>query len=165
MGTTAIEEIADPEQLLHRLNELDRRLSRLELLEASHHQPRQAEIEAANSKDQNPAEVYKDVTVSGYWLNRAVSPHDSESASSALQKTPSEAAHGVFGSVAKAVLGLAGAYMMRVGGESGWLRHSTGVLMAFAYSLTWIIAAGKITNRGQSSPTIYALASRLSSSA
>ena len=48
MGTTAIEEIGDPEQLLHRLDELNRRLSRLELLGESHQQLRQAEIEAAN---------------------------------------------------------------------------------------------------------------------
>jgi hypothetical protein len=63
------------------------------------------------------------------------------------------------GSVAKGLLGLAGAYLLREGAESGWFPHSAGILAAFAYALIWIVVAGRIPSRDQATSTVYALAS------
>jgi len=84
-------------------------------------------------------------------------PAQSDYLQPALPATPLHAASigSIFGSVAKAVLGLAGAYLLRAGSEAGWLPHAAGVLTAFAYSLTWIVVAGKLPRRDHATSTIF----------
>jgi hypothetical protein len=150
----AMEKTVASEQLLHRLDELERHVSRLE-------QP--GESQAGKPTAQSPIQIDEEVTVSSFWVNRSADAAESESERAVVPATALESAGvgGVVSSVAKAVLGMAGAYLLRAGAESGWLPHSAAILMAFAYALTWLIAAGKSTSRGPACSTIYALASAI----
>jgi hypothetical protein len=122
------------EQVLHRLDELELRVSKLELPEESH---------------------YRDCVTAERAESGSVQPAHSATA------LDSASIGGIFGAVAKAVLGLAGAYLLRAVTESGLLPHAAGVFAAFAYALTWIIVAGKITKRDRATSTIYALPSSI----
>ncbi len=128
MNTSALAKAGSLEHVLCRLHELERRVSRLESPDESHHPD-----------------------------SRTAEPAQSDSLQPALPATPLHAASigSIFGSVAKAVLGLAGAYLLRAGSEAGWLPHTAGVLTAFAYSLTWIVVAGKLPRRDHATSTIF----------
>ena len=67
----------------------------------------------------------------------------------------------ILGIAAKAVLAVAGGYLLRAWVETGWLPHSAGILAGFAYALLWIIVAGSNTNGDRASSTIYAIASAI----
>jgi len=152
-----VEEIVALEQLLERLDKLERRLMRLELQQET--QPGEAETEATETTDQNAVEVYQELTISNFWLSKAVAPATRGSRQPAAPATPLDAAHGIFGSVAKAIFGIAGAYLLRAGTETGWFPAYAGLLAAFAYALAWLLAAGRISKSAQASSIIYVLAS------
>jgi hypothetical protein len=162
MDITADAKTESLDQLLNRLNELERRVSRLELPGESHY-ARQDEREVGKSTEQTPIQIYEEGTVSSSWVSRTAGAAESESAQGVVPATAldSAAVGSVVSSLAKAVLGLAGAYLLRAGAGSGWLPHSAAILTAFAYALTWLIAAGKTTNRAPTSSTIYALVSSM----
>jgi len=154
MSTMAMEKTGGPEQLLHRLDDLERRVLRLEQLE---------DFQTGKSAEQTPIQIYEELTVSSLWVSRTADAAESEPVHAVASATGfgSAGVQSVVSNVAKAVLGLAGAYLLRAGAEFGWLPHSVGILTGFAYALAWIIAAGKTTNRGQAPSTIYALASSI----
>ena len=147
--TTAKAESLQP--LVERLDQLEQRVSRLEVVKNSPH-PHGPELEEGKTRD----EVYEKVTVSSFWLKPARAT-ESGPTQPVLPAAQLDAAHGIFGTVARAVLALAGAYLLRAGAESGWLSRFAAILAAFAYALAWIIAAGKTANRGPANSTIYAL--------
>lgn len=128
MGITS--ESSEP--LVHRLEELERSISRLELLGLGYP---------------------KDVTTERI---------ESEPVRTALPPTPinGEGINHTFGSVAIAVLGLAGGYVLRAVVQTGWLPRSSGIISAFLYALMWIVAGG-FTKRGEAASAIYALASSI----
>ncbi len=132
MNTSALAKAGSLEHVLCRLHELERRVSRLESPDESHHPD-----------------------------SRTAEPARSDSVQPALPATPLHAAGigSIFGSVAKAVLGLAGAYLLRAGSEAGWLPHTAGVLTGFAYSLAWIVVAGRLKRRGHATSTIFTVTS------
>ena len=78
-----------------------------------------------------------------------------------MPETPLDAVSigGVFGSVAKAVVGLAGAYFLRACAESGWFPRTAGIFAGFIYAISWLIAAGKTDPREQTTSTVYSLVS------
>jgi hypothetical protein len=125
MGMTDTESV---NQILLRLKELERRLSRLEPVEES---PRVC-------------------TADGPAASQPVLPARSDGR-----------LWGAFGGVAKGVLGLAGAYLLRAGAEAGWLPSFAGILAGLAYALAWIAAAGRTAKPNRSASTIYALVSSL----
>jgi len=131
MSTTTADKTELLEPLLRRLDELERRLSRIELEGCQHSGPAIAELAQQPSPQVLPA---------------------------ATPLGPNRVGV-VVGSLAKAVLGLAGAFFLRAGTESGWLPHSAGVLAAFVYALVWLFIAGRIANLDQAASPIYALTS------
>jgi hypothetical protein len=149
-----MEKTVASEQLLHRLDELERRVLRLE---------QSAESQTGKTTARTPIQIYEEVTVSSFWVNRTAGAAESASTQAVVPSTALESAGvgSVVSGVARAVLGLAGAYLLRAGAESGWLPHSAGILTAVAYALTWLIAAGNATNRGPAGSTIYALAASI----
>ena len=132
MRITSAAKTESPEPVIQRLDQLERRIARLELNGASDGPRPTTTVPAA------PRTAYRAVTTAQFDAARIGS---------------------VFGSVAKAVLGLAGAYLLRAAAESGWLPHSAAIVAGFAYALTWIIAAGIVSNREKATSTIYALCS------
>jgi hypothetical protein len=152
--TTTTTKAESVQPLLERLDQLEHRVSRLEGVEDHH--PAQPGMQAGKSRDEAAGEIYKEVTVSSFWLNpeRAT---ESGPTQPMVPATPLDAAHRILGSIAKAVLALAGAYLLRAIAESGWLPQFAAIFAAFAYALTWIVAAGKTVNRGPANSTIYAL--------
>ena len=122
------------DQLLHRVCELERRVSRLE--------------PPAESPDPDRTRT-------------ELSQTESQQAEPQATSSDGGRAWGVFGSLAISLLGLAGAFLLRAAADSGWLPHSAGIAAAFAYALMWIVAAGKTKNRDESASTIYVLASSI----
>jgi len=124
-----MEKTVASEQMLHRLDELERRVLRLE---------QSAESQTGKTIARTPIQIYEEVTVSSFWVNRTAGAAESASTQAVVPSTALESAGvgSVVSGVARAVLGLAGAYLLRAGAESGWLPHSAGILTAVAYALT-----------------------------
>ncbi len=131
MDITSAAKIESPEPLIHRLDELDRRVSRLEQVgppDANHAPPEWTESESVKA-------VLPPTHIDGEGIGH------------------------IFGSVAIAILGLAGGYLLRAV-QTGWLPRSSGIISAFLYALMWFVAGG-FTKCGQAASAIYALASSI----
>lgn len=132
MGITSVGKAEPSEPLFHRLEELERRVSRLEVLGVG--DPNQVTTERTPSESAPAAVPAKLIDAGGIGH--------------------------LFGNVAIALIGIAGGYLLRTAVEVGWLNHSTGIISAFLYALMWIVAGG-FTKRGQAAAAIYALASSI----
>jgi hypothetical protein len=68
---------------------------------------------------------------------------------------------GTFATVAKAVLGFAGAYLLRAIAESGTVPASLGILAGIAYALFWLIWSVRLPAEDRAGSTLYGLTSAL----
>ena len=70
-------------------------------------------------------------------------------------------AGGVFSVVGKAMLGIAGAYLLRAVAESGWFPKLAVVVLALAYTSMWLVWASRVPKEARFARSAYAATAAL----
>ena len=70
-------------------------------------------------------------------------------------------ASGVFAVVGKAMLGIAGAYLLRAVAESGSFPKAAVVVLALAYASMWLVWASRVATEARFASTVYAATAAL----
>ena len=83
------------------------------------------------------------------------------SAARADDEGPAEKVSGVFPVLGKAMLGIAGAYVLRALAESTTLPRQAIAAVALAYALAWLVSASRVAAAKQYASAIYAATSAL----
>ncbi len=68
---------------------------------------------------------------------------------------------GTFATVAKALLGFAGAYLLRAIAESGSVPQSIGIIAGLVYALFWLIWSTRVEPEDRTATTLYGLTATL----
>lgn len=151
MSAMAVESTGSFEPLLHRLEDLERRVLNLE--QRPEHHAGAAPMPLPTPQFFGAEHGAEHQAAAGPVRSASVQPISPGIHLNAVSLG------GVSGSIAKAVLGLAGAYFLRAGAESGWFPHSAGILAGFIYAVSWLIAAGKTDTSDHPTSTVYSLIS------